>query len=200
MISMSLDGEKQVRAAVEQFVDEAKVESTDWLKNMGYAISGTAQSRIQQRTHNRLHMYPSVRRIGDDVRLHIRFKKANAGARKIRPAGTLGRVQAYLDPMDGRAQMTTACEDCGAELDRPLAWKCRKNTPCGLARNRAAAQKYREAHPQQDRAYTRAYQAEVRAHKRAGRRIAASAVERTAVVHVGAAAIRGVAGRPTRGR
>ena len=45
MISMSLDGERKVRAAVEQFVDEAKVESTDWLKNMGYAISGTAQAR-----------------------------------------------------------------------------------------------------------------------------------------------------------
>ena len=42
MISMSLDGERKVRAAVEQFVDEAKTESTDWLKNMGYAISGTA--------------------------------------------------------------------------------------------------------------------------------------------------------------
>ena len=83
MISMSLDGEKRVAAEIEQFVDEAKVESTDWLKNMGYAISGTAQSRTQQRTNNRLHMYPSVRRIGDDVRLHIRFKKANAGARKL---------------------------------------------------------------------------------------------------------------------
>ena len=83
MISMSLDGEKQVRAAVEQFVDEAKTESSDWLKNMGYAISGTAGSRTRQQTNNRLHMYPSVRHIGDDVRLQIRFKKANAGARKI---------------------------------------------------------------------------------------------------------------------
>ena len=85
----------------------------------------------------------------------------------------------------------STCEDCGAELgaDRPLATKCARNTPCRRARNRAASHKYRAAHPQQTRAYTRAYQAEVWAHRRAGRRIAASAVERTAVVHVGAAAI-----------
>ena len=42
MISMSLDGEQRVAAEIEQFVDEAKTESADWLKNMGYAISGTA--------------------------------------------------------------------------------------------------------------------------------------------------------------
>ena len=47
MISMSLDGEKKVRAAVEEFVEEAKTESSDWLTNMGFAISGTAQSRHQ---------------------------------------------------------------------------------------------------------------------------------------------------------
>ena len=83
MISMSLDGEQRVAAEIEQFVDEAKTESSDWLKNMGYAISGTAGSRLRARTHNRLHMYPSVRSVGDDVRLHIRFKKSNAGARTL---------------------------------------------------------------------------------------------------------------------
>ena len=83
MISMSLDGETRVTAAIEQFVEEAKTESHDWLKNMGYAISGTAQSRLRKRTHNQLHMYPSVRAIGDDVRLHIQFTKANSGARKL---------------------------------------------------------------------------------------------------------------------
>ena len=85
----------------------------------------------------------------------------------------------------------STCADCGAELgaDRPLATKCAKNTPCRRARNRAASHKYRAAHPQHVRAYELAYQAEVRAHRRAGRRIAAAAVERTAVVHVGAAAI-----------
>ena len=83
MISMSLDGEKKVRAAVEQFVEEAKTESSDWLRDMGYAISGTAGSRLRQRTNNQLHMYPSVRQIGDDVRLQIKFKKAKAGARKL---------------------------------------------------------------------------------------------------------------------
>ena len=83
MISMSLDGEKRVTAAIEKFIDEAKVESNDWLKNMGYAISGTAGSRLRQKTDDRLHMYSSVRAIGDDVRLHIRFKKANQGARKL---------------------------------------------------------------------------------------------------------------------
>ena len=64
-------------------------------------------------------------------------------------------------------------------------------TPCGRARNRAASHKYRAAHPGvQDRAYTRAYQAEVRAHtaRRAAHR-GLDAVERTAVIHVGAAAI-----------
>ena len=69
MIKMSLEGQERVTAAVEQFIDEAKTESNDWLKNMGYAISGTAGSRIRQKTNNRLHMYPSVRQIGNDVRL-----------------------------------------------------------------------------------------------------------------------------------
>ena len=93
--------------------------------------------------------------------------------------------------MDGRAQRVSTCADCGAELgaDRPLATKCARNTPCKRVRNRAASQKHRDAHPKQDRSYTRAYQAEVRAHRRAGRRIAADAVERTAVAHIGAAAI-----------
>ena len=81
------------------------------------------------------------------------------------------------------------CEDCGAELDRELAWKCRRNTPCGRARNRAAHQKYRDAHSKDERDYARAYRAEVRAHKRAGRLIKAKAVERMALAHVGAAAV-----------
>ena len=83
MISMSLEGEKKVAAAIEEFVEEAHTESSDWLKNMGYAISGTAQSRLRARTRNQLHMYPSVRQIGDDVRLRIRFTKATAGQRKL---------------------------------------------------------------------------------------------------------------------
>ena len=83
MIKMTLEGEGKVAAAVEQFIDEAKVESADWLKNAGYAISGTAGARIRSKTHNRLHMYPSVRQIGDGVRLQIRFNKATPGARKL---------------------------------------------------------------------------------------------------------------------
>ena len=83
MISMSLDGEKRVTAAVEQFVEEAKTESSDWLMNAGHAISGTAGARMRARTANRLHMYPSVRRVGDDTRLQIRFKTAKKGARSL---------------------------------------------------------------------------------------------------------------------
>ena len=83
MISMSLSGEKRVTAALEEFVEEAKTESADWLTNMGYAISGTTESLNRQKTDGRLTMYPSVRRVGDNVKLQIKFKTANAGARKI---------------------------------------------------------------------------------------------------------------------
>ena len=84
MISMSLDGEKRVAAAVEEFVAEAKTESSDWLKNMGYAISFTAGARLRQKTSDQFHMYPSVRKTPDgNVKLQIRFKKANAGTRKL---------------------------------------------------------------------------------------------------------------------
>ena len=83
--------------------------------------------------------------------------------------------------------------NCGAELDREWvlrhARKCRPFTPCWRARNREAARKHREANPEYERAAARAYRAEVRAHTRAGRHIAASAIERTAAVHIGAAAI-----------
>ena len=83
MIEISLEGEEKIAAAVDEFIEEAKVESSVWLKNAGYAISGTAGSRIRARTRNRLHMYPSVRQIGDDVRLQIKFKKSKPGARKL---------------------------------------------------------------------------------------------------------------------
>ena len=95
MISMSLDGEKKVRAAVEEFVEEAKTESSDWLTNMGYAISGTAGSRIRKRTNNQLHMYPSVRQIGDDVRLRIKFKRANKGQRTL-ARRSLSEASSYI--------------------------------------------------------------------------------------------------------
>ena len=96
MIEISLEGEEKIAAAVDEFIEEAKVESSVWLKNAGYAISGTAGSRIRARTRNRLHMYPSVRQIGDDVRLQIKFKKSQARRSKTRQAVTRGSVQSYL--------------------------------------------------------------------------------------------------------
>ena len=83
MIRMELDGYDRVTAAVDRCVDEARGEARGWLKDMGYAMSGTAGSRIRQKTANRLHMYPSVRQIGDDVRLHIQFNTSKLGARKL---------------------------------------------------------------------------------------------------------------------
>ena len=85
MISVSLEGDAaaKVNAAAGRFVDDSQAEARAWMKNMGYAISGATESLNRQKTAGRLHMYPSVRAIGDDVRLQIRFKKANAGARKI---------------------------------------------------------------------------------------------------------------------
>ena len=95
MISMSLEGQKKAEAAIEQFVEEAKTESSDWLRNMGYAISGTAGGRLRQKTDDRLMMYPSVRKIGDDVRLRIRFKKANKGQRKL-ARRSLSEASSYI--------------------------------------------------------------------------------------------------------
>ena len=83
MVSMKLEGEEKIAAAVDEFVAEAKADAGERLKNAGYAISGAAGAKMRARTHNRLHMYPSVRRIGDDVRLQIRFKDATPGARKL---------------------------------------------------------------------------------------------------------------------
>ena len=85
----------------------------------------------------------------------------------------------------------STCADCGAELgaDRPLSTKCARHTPCMSARNRAASQKYRDAHSQDEQAYARTYRAVWRAHKRGGRLIRASAVERMAVAHIGALAV-----------
>ena len=101
MISMSIDGGKRVTAAIEEFVEEAKIETSGRLKNMGYAISGTTESLNRRYTADRLHMYPSVRQIGDDVRLRIQFKRANAGARKI-ARRSLSAASRYIWT-DGRA-------------------------------------------------------------------------------------------------
>ena len=83
MVSMKLEGQEKIAAAVDEFVAEAKAEAGERLKNAGYAISGAAGAKMRARTHNRLHMYPSVRKIGDDVRLQIKFKDAKPGARKL---------------------------------------------------------------------------------------------------------------------
>ena len=44
MIEISLEGEEKIAAAVDELIAEAKVESSVWLKNAGYAMSGTGES------------------------------------------------------------------------------------------------------------------------------------------------------------
>ena len=80
---MKLEGQEKIAAAVDEFVAEAKADAGERLKNAGYAISGAAGAKMRARTHNRLHMYPSVRKIGDNVRLRIQFKTRTPAAREL---------------------------------------------------------------------------------------------------------------------
>ena len=87
----------------------------------------------------------------------------------------------------------STCAVCGAALDREwtlrLARKCRPDTPCWRARRRESSRKYRAARLDHERAYSRAYRAEVRAHRYSRRLIRARALERAALAHVGALAV-----------
>ena len=87
----------------------------------------------------------------------------------------------------------STCAVCGAALGREwslrLARKCRPDTPCWRARRRESSRKYRAARVDHERAYFRAYRAEVRAHRYSRRLIRARALERTAVAHIGALAV-----------
>ena len=83
MISMSLEGDARVLAAVTKFVDEAGIDAIDWLENMGYAISGNTQWLNRRQTKGRLNIYPSVRKTPDGVRLNITWRKANRGTRRL---------------------------------------------------------------------------------------------------------------------
>ena len=83
MISMSLEGDARIKAAVGQFVDDTGVEAHDWLMSMGYAISGNTQWLNRRQTGGRLNVYPSVRKRPEGVRLQIKFRRANRGTRRI---------------------------------------------------------------------------------------------------------------------
>ena len=83
MIGMSLDGGSKVAAATDEFVADVKVEAHGWLMNMGYAISGNTEWLNKRQTHGGLHVYPSVRKMPEGVRLQIKWRKANRGTRRI---------------------------------------------------------------------------------------------------------------------
>ena len=100
----------------------------------------------------------------------------------------------------------STCAVCGAALDRewvPSRHRGGSAAPIHPAGARGPRSGSRNTGPRQTRTtnapYSRAYRAEVRAHtvRRAAHR--ASAIERTAAGHIGAARGRGVAGRPARG-
>ena len=94
MVSMKLEGEEKIAAAVDEFVAEAKADAGERLKNAGYAISGAAGAKMRARTHNRLHMYPSVRKIGDDVRLQNPIQRRHARRAQTR-AQVARRSESY---------------------------------------------------------------------------------------------------------
>ena len=83
MISMSMEGDARVQAAVIRLVDEAGVDAHDWLMSMGYAISGNTQWLNRNQTGGRLNVYPSVRKTPEGVRLNITWRRANRGTRRI---------------------------------------------------------------------------------------------------------------------
>ena len=70
--------------AIERWSGERREAADAWLLNMGFAISGMTRWLNVRKISPRVGVFPSVARTGaDEVRLRIKWRRANRGLRKL---------------------------------------------------------------------------------------------------------------------